>query len=149
MKSLVRSVEWPWFDVRRYDLNGSNFRVALRLALTSLAFDEDEEVPAEIAQTELPDLPGELCGIWAYIKWEVAGCPQRSQQESDAEYQKTIEVWPTCRLPLQQSSMVWCMSSLGPGQCSARIVGNERATASESNCLQGKRWHQFKQLYVC
>ena len=39
----------------------------------------------------LPDLPGELCGIWAYIQWEEAGCPNRSQADSDAEYQKSIE----------------------------------------------------------
>lgn len=42
----------------------------------------------------LPDLPGELCGIWAYIQWEEAGCPNRSQADADAEYQKSIEARP-------------------------------------------------------
>ena len=41
--------------------------------------------------SELPELPGELAGIWAYIKWEVGGCPNRSEQESDAAYQASIE----------------------------------------------------------
>jgi alpha-glucan,water dikinase len=81
-----------------YDLNGSNFRVPLRLALTSLAFDEDEDLPEAVAETELPEVPGELCGIWAYIKWEAAGCPQRSQQESDHEYQQSIQVSMRCYL---------------------------------------------------
>lgn len=43
------------------------------------------------AELQLPDLPGELCGIWAYIQWEEAGCPNRSSADSDAEYQKSIE----------------------------------------------------------
>lgn len=79
--------------VCRYDLFGSNFQVPLRMALTSLSMD-DEDMPEGtlIPDSELPELPGELCGIWAYIQWEAAGCPNRSQQESDAEYQKAIAV---------------------------------------------------------
>ena len=46
----------------------------------------------QVLDSELPELPGELSGIWSYIKWEVAGCPNRSQQESDAEYQLAIQV---------------------------------------------------------
>ena len=34
----------------------------------------------------------ELPGIWAYIKWENDGCPNRSQEEFDAEYQRGIQV---------------------------------------------------------
>jgi hypothetical protein len=49
---------------------------------------------AQVPDSELPELPGELAGIWAYIKWEVAGCPNRSQQESDAAYQASIEARP-------------------------------------------------------
>lgn len=41
---------------------------------------------------DIPQLPQELCGIWAYIKWELAGCPERSQSDADAEYQQAIEV---------------------------------------------------------
>lgn len=118
--------------MRRYDLYGSNFQVALRLALTSMAFDDEDELPpqvhsrprytsliafrsllekrmcwtcdhacqaprrlasgvVQVPDSELPELPGELAGIWAYIKWEVAGCPNRSQQESDTAYQASIE----------------------------------------------------------
>lgn len=63
------------------------------MALTSLSMD-DEDMPEGtlIPDSELPELPGELCGIWAYIQWEAAGCPNRSQHESDAEYQKAIAV---------------------------------------------------------
>jgi hypothetical protein len=32
----------------------------------------------------------ELCGIWAYIKWEVSGCPNRSKEEADREYQEGV-----------------------------------------------------------
>ena len=47
----------------------------------------DEQIP----DAELPELPGDLCGIWSFIKWELAGCPNRSQQESAHEYQQAIE----------------------------------------------------------
>ena len=76
----------------RYDLFGSNFQVPLRLALTSMSMDEDDIAGGLIPDSELPELPGELCGIWAYIQWESAGCPNRSQAESDAEYKKAIAV---------------------------------------------------------
>ena len=79
----------------RYDSLGSNFHVPLRLALSSMAeMTMDDEV--FIPEGQLPDLPGELCGIWSYIQWEAAGCPNRSQQDSDAGYQHAIQV----RLPL-------------------------------------------------
>lgn len=78
--------------VYRYDLFGSNFQVPLRLALTSMSMDEDDIDGGLIPDSELPELPGELCGIWAYIQWESAGCPNRSQAESDAEYKKAIAV---------------------------------------------------------
>jgi hypothetical protein len=88
----MMSAQWL-LCVCRYDLLGSNFQVPLRMALTSLSMD-DEDMPEGtlIPDSELPELPGELCGIWAYIQWEAAGCPNRSQHESDAEYQKAIAV---------------------------------------------------------
>ena len=76
----------------RYDLFGSNFQVPLRLALTSMSMDEADMQGTLIPDSELPELPGELCGIWSYIQWESAGCPNRSQAESDNEYQKAIAV---------------------------------------------------------
>lgn len=33
----------------------------------------------------------ELCGIWAYIKWEQAGCPNRAKDEADREYEVAIQ----------------------------------------------------------
>lgn len=66
----------------------------LRLGLTSMSMDEDDIEGGLIPDSELPELPGELCGIWAYIQWESAGCPNRSQAESDAEYKKAIVVRP-------------------------------------------------------
>ena len=88
----MMSTQWL-LCVCRYDLFGSNFQVPLRMALTSLSMD-DEDMPGGtlIPDSELPELPGELCGIWAYIQWEADGCPNRSQHESDAEYQKAIAV---------------------------------------------------------
>ena len=63
----------------------------LRLALSSMAeMSMDDEV--FIASEQLPDLPGELCGIWAYIQWEAAGCPNRSAADSDNAYQQAIQV---------------------------------------------------------
>lgn len=52
---------------------------------------EEKKAPVEVA-----DPPSELCGIWAYIKWENDGCPNRSAQESDAEYQASIRVCNSC-----------------------------------------------------
>lgn len=75
-----------------YDFYRENFHVPLRLALTSLALDESMDEEISIPESQLPELPGELTGIWAYIKWEFAGCPNRSQQESDAEYRRGIQV---------------------------------------------------------
>ena len=83
----------------RYDLFGSNFQVPLRLALTSMSMDEDDIAGGLIPDSELPELPGDLCGIWAYIQWESAGCPNRSQAESDAEYKKAIAVSHSCLQP--------------------------------------------------
>ena len=75
----------------RYDAQGSNFHVPLRLALSSMAemtIDDEVFIPPE----QLPDVPGELCGIWAYLQWEAAGCPNRSGADSDHSYQQAIMV---------------------------------------------------------
>ena len=68
----------------------------------------------------LPDLSGELCGIWAYIQWEEAGCPNRSQADADAEYQKSIEARKALPKTLNLSpyltaapQMAVCMFSCG------------------------------------
>ena len=93
---LTAQDDWQrWLCPCRYDLFGSNFQVPLRLALTSMSMDEGDMQGMLIPDSKLPELPGELCGIWAYIQWESAGCPNRSKAESDAEYQKSIAVWPS------------------------------------------------------
>ena len=75
-----------------HDFYGDNFHVPLQLALTSQAFDESMDDDLLISDVQLPELPGELTGIWAYIKWEDNGCPNRSQLESDSEYRQGIQV---------------------------------------------------------
>ena len=87
-----------------HDFYGDNFHVPLRLALSSMALDESMDEETQVLDGDLPELAGELTGIWAYIKWEHDGCPNRSQQESDAEYRRGIQarsegfknVWNAC-----------------------------------------------------
>ena len=83
----------------------ANFRVPLNLseargayaagvapALTAAAATGSaaSAAPASEAPRAIPSrppaIPQELCGIWAYIKWEMAGCPERSQADADAEF---------------------------------------------------------------
>lgn len=45
---------------------------------------------------EIPEIPSELAGIWAYIMWESAGCPQRSQDAADREYREGIAELQQC-----------------------------------------------------
>ena len=77
----------------RYDLYDSNFHVPL-VAVHSASVQESLDDFQLIPDEQLPVLPDELCGIWAYIKWESAGCPNRSQEESDKEYRVGIEARP-------------------------------------------------------
>lgn len=79
-----------------YDQGGTNYHIPLTgsVAMTSI----DEQIP----DAELPDLPSELCGIWSYIKWEQAGCPNRNEQESQAAYRDAIEV-NSCLLVAQHA----------------------------------------------
>ncbi|GMH39379.1 hypothetical protein BSKO_07277 [Bryopsis sp. KO-2023] len=66
---------------RWYDNNGSNFKMDLKgeVALSASAPVVDVTVDEE------------LCGIWAYLKWELAGCPNRSQAEADTEFRAGIK----------------------------------------------------------
>lgn len=76
-----------------YDQEGTNYHIPLTGSVATMSIDE------QIPDAELPDLPGELCGIWSYIKWEHAGCPNRSEQQSQAAYGEAIEVklnFPVC-----------------------------------------------------
>ena len=69
-----------------YDQEGTNYHIPLTGSVATMSIDE------QIPDAELPDLPGELCGIWSYIKWEQAGCPNRTEQESQAAYREAIKV---------------------------------------------------------
>ncbi|KAK9862667.1 hypothetical protein WJX84_011161 [Apatococcus fuscideae] len=84
---------------RWYDYNGSNFHVPLSFnpgeeAEAAMSKPKESKAPATQAplqDNQLPQLPDELCGIWAYITWEAAGCPNRSQEESSREFQNAIK----------------------------------------------------------
>ena len=69
-----------------YDQAGTNYHVPLTGSVAMMSIDE------QIPDAELPDVPGELCGIWSYIKWEQAGCPNRTEQQSQAAYQEAVQV---------------------------------------------------------
>eukprot|EP00884_Botryococcus_braunii_P013250 jgi/Botrbrau1/21926/Bobra.0249s0050.1 len=73
-----------------YDLYASNFHIPLHRAVTLSVAGSIDELP-QLSEDEIPLPPDELCGIWAYIKWEAAGCPNRSQEESDKEYREGIQ----------------------------------------------------------
>ena len=45
---------------------------------------------------EIPEIPANMAGIWAYIMWEHAGCPNRSSEEADREYQQGISELQQC-----------------------------------------------------
>eukprot|EP00210_Caulerpa_lentillifera_P004353 g4151.t1 len=59
------------------DDNGSNFSMLLKPPTEKLTF--------------IPDIPQKLCDIWAYLKWEISGCPNRSMEDANAEYQVGIQ----------------------------------------------------------
>ena len=69
-----------------FDQGGTNYHIPLTGSVAMMSIDE------QIPDAEIPDLPGELCGIWSYIKWEQAGCPNRNEQQSQAAYREAIEV---------------------------------------------------------
>lgn len=80
-----------------YDFNGSNYQVPLRRELASAADDyvssesEDDEEQVLLPLSAIPALPQDLSGVWAYMKWEHAGCPNRSKEEADHEYQNALD----------------------------------------------------------
>jgi alpha-glucan,water dikinase len=40
---------------------------------------------------QIPPIPQDLGGVWAYMKWEAAGCPARSKEEADSEYENSLQ----------------------------------------------------------
>ena len=110
-----------------YDQGGSNYHIPLTGSVAMMSIDE------QIPDAELPDLPGELCGIWSYIKWEQAGCPNRSEEQSQAAFHEAIAVSQPFQHHFQQSPsshqaffeaafagvvlLFHCASSISPQVC--------------------------------
>lgn len=80
-----------------YDLNGTNYKVPLKADLVrassefSSSEDSDDEQDLMLPLSSIPPLPQDLSGVWAYMKWEHAGCPNRSKEEADREYAFALE----------------------------------------------------------
>lgn len=68
-----------------YDNKGTNYHVPLH-----------PEAGVAAVAVQAPEPPTELCGVWAYIKWENNGCPNRPGHEADAEYQLAIQARLRC-----------------------------------------------------
>ena len=80
---------------RWYDMNGSNFHIPLQLndtSSTTASTNGGAVMPTKVLKglDEIPAVPQELLGVWSYMSWEASGCPNRSQEEADAEYQKSV-----------------------------------------------------------
>ena len=88
---------------RWYDVHGGNFHIpigvegATRLESSDESGDErtagldgGEGRQVLLSLDEIAEVPQDLAGVWSYMKWEAAGCPNRSGEESDREYQNAI-----------------------------------------------------------
>lgn len=87
-----------------YDLNGSNYQIPLTASVeegsaADVNVTSSADEPASATGTsqkllpldQIPSLPQDLSGVWSYMKWEAAGCPNRSAEESDREYQAALD----------------------------------------------------------
>jgi alpha-glucan,water dikinase len=122
-----------WFDHQ-----GGNFHIPLEPRGTRLPNPLDQRV-----QVPAVDVPQELAGIWAYIKWECAGCPERSQAGADEEFQKGIaELKQYLRdgVPLER---LWAVArgeeayqdfvqSFGGGAAPAKVPAKAEGAAKEA-----------------
>jgi hypothetical protein len=73
----------PFSFVCRYDHLGSNFAVPLR----SGKEEAGTTVPAAAERAKLPQA---LCDTWAWIRWDHAGRPHRSEEQADMEYEAAV-----------------------------------------------------------
>ena len=64
-----------------FDLSGTNWSIPVDLGC---------EDAVEFAGPP-PEPPQELCSVWAYLRWEAAGSPERSQEESQQEYTSSVQ----------------------------------------------------------
>lgn len=135
-----------------YDQGGTNFHIPLTGSVATMSIDE------QIPDAELPDLPGELCGIWSYIKWEHAGCPNRNEQQNQEAYKEAIAVsWCLCN----NRRCCWCIcgnivsllhSCVWIFACTASLLAQTLKTCSRScrtSWLLMKQPLQQGQLYAC
>lgn len=67
----------------RYDHLGSNFAVPLRSG-------KEEAGQAVVKTAERQKLPQALCDTWAWIRWDHAGRPHRSEEQADLEYEAAV-----------------------------------------------------------
>ncbi|QDZ23333.1 alpha-glucan water dikinase [Chloropicon primus] len=92
---LKDTIENEWYNCRE---EGSNFTIPLGQGAEDRSSSPAAKAKSSTAaatparrQAPIPELPADLCGIWAYIKWEHSGCPERSAVEADREFQEGIE----------------------------------------------------------
>lgn len=62
-----------------YDCHGTNFVVDLHKSATEAKRSQD-----------IPAPPKELCDVWAWIKWDYSGRPNRGQAQAQLEYDNAI-----------------------------------------------------------
>jgi hypothetical protein len=67
----------------RWDHLGSNFAVQLRP-------NKEPAAPGAPKAAEKAKLPQALCDTWAWIRWDHAGRPHRSEEQADMEYEAAV-----------------------------------------------------------
>ena len=79
---------------RWYDHNGTNFVVPLNPSAAAVGplgstagGADDRSRGAALSSLDLPQLPEELCNVWAWIKWDAEGRPSRDRDQAEAEFQ--------------------------------------------------------------
>jgi len=121
-----------WFDHQ-----GGNFHIPLEPQGTKLPSPLDHRVHVPAI-----DVPQELAGIWAYIKWECAGCPERSQAGADEEFRKGIaelkqylqdsvpleRLWAVARGEEEYRSFVQSLGAVSSSTAEAGAGGAAKAT---------------------
>jgi hypothetical protein len=60
---------------------------------------------------EIPEIPSELAGIWAYVMWEDAGCLDRSQEAADREYKAGIAELQACLTRGKTLDELWAVAN--------------------------------------
>ena len=74
-------------------LSNAVVRSSLHFVSTGLACLQSDML---FSLDEIDEIPADLAGIWAYVIWEAAGCPDRSQEAADSEYRQGISEMQRC-----------------------------------------------------